>query len=73
MILPGWRPLTEWVSIERLEQELAACRERGGLLLYSRDDPATDPSEQVLATFARIVSYQLPIKLLEQAHPDALR
>ena len=70
LILPGERLRTQWVSREALETELRRIRDLGGLVLYSREDPALDPSAAVLETFARLVDYKLPMKLVAEPHPD---
>jgi hypothetical protein len=61
-----------WVDAEGLDRELQAAKERGAVLLYSRERGDEDPPEPVAETFARIAAYELPIKLLEEAHPEAL-
>ncbi|MGH7538101.1 MAG: hypothetical protein ACREMF_05670 [Gemmatimonadales bacterium] len=52
--------------------ELGRIRDLGGLVLYSRENPAGDPSAIVRETFARIVAYKLPLKLVAAPHPDTL-
>lgn len=59
-----------WVTREQLANELAALREAGGELLYSRDQPEGDPTPIAFDTFELIVGYELPVKLLEDPHPD---
>jgi hypothetical protein len=61
-----------WVDREGLWRELGAAKERGDELLYSRERGTEDPPEHVAETFDRIVDYHLPIKLIEEAHPQAL-
>jgi hypothetical protein len=61
-----------WVDADGLDRELQAAKERGGVLLYSRERGGEDPPAQVEETFRRIAAYELPIKLLEEPHPDAL-
>jgi hypothetical protein len=61
-----------WVDREGLDRELREAKERGDVLLYSRERGAEEPPAQVTETFERIVEYQLPIRLLEEPHPDAL-
>jgi hypothetical protein len=61
-----------WVDADGLDHELKAAKERGGVLLYSRERGDEDPPAQVEETFARIAAYELPIKLLEEPHPEAL-
>jgi hypothetical protein len=70
LILPGNRLRTQWVGRDELEAELRRIRDLGGLVLYSRENPAEDPSAAVLETFARIVAYKLPMKLVAEPHPD---
>jgi hypothetical protein len=61
-----------WLDRDGLEQELHAAGERGGTLLYSREHGELDPPAEVEATFVRILDYGLPIRLLEEPHPEAL-
>jgi hypothetical protein len=61
-----------WVDREGLWEELAAAKERGDELLYSRERGAEEPPAHVAETFDRIVEYQLPIKLIAEPHPQAL-
>ena len=60
------------VSVARLKEELAAVKEAGGSLLYSREDPQSDPPEHVNALCQEIAEYELPIKLVEEPHPALL-
>jgi hypothetical protein len=61
-----------WTDREGLDQELRAARERDDVLLYSRERGEEDPPAQVTETFRRIAEFELPIKLLEEPHPEAL-
>jgi hypothetical protein len=61
-----------WVDAEGLDTELRAARERGDVLLYSRERGEEDPPQQLTETFQRIAEFELPIKLLEEPHPEAL-
>jgi hypothetical protein len=61
-----------WVDGDGLEEELRAAKERGDVLLYSRERGAEEPPAHVAETFDRIVDHQLPIKLIEEPHPEAL-
>jgi hypothetical protein len=61
-----------WVDRDGLDQELRAAKEKGGTLLYSREQGEQNPPAQVEETFQRIVDYRLPIMLLEEPHPQAL-
>ena len=61
-----------WVDRDGLWEELAAAKERGDELLYSRERGAEEPPAHVAENFDRIVDYQLPIKLIAEAHPQAL-
>jgi hypothetical protein len=61
-----------WVDRQGLWEELAAAKERGDELLYSRERGTEEPPAHVAETFDRIVDYQLPIKLIEEPHPQAL-
>jgi hypothetical protein len=60
-----------WVDRDGLEKELRAAKERGDVLLYSRERGEEDPPQQVTETFQRIVDFELPLKLLEEPHPEA--
>ena len=59
-----------WITRRELEQELDRMREAGGLILYSRDDPDRDPADIVFDTFSAIEASRLPIKLVDEPHPD---
>ena len=61
-----------WVDREGLWNELAAAKEQGDELLYSRERGGEEPPAHVAETFDRIVEYELPIKLIAEAHPQAL-
>jgi hypothetical protein len=61
-----------WVDHEGLGAELSAAKQRGDVLLYSRERGEEEPPDELVETFHRIVDYELPIKLLEEAHPEAL-
>ena len=61
-----------WVTEAELHEELAKLRESGGRLVYSRDNAAGDPPEQVLETFKRMVDHEVPVQLLPEPHPEAL-
>ena len=73
MILPGDRLQTTWITPARLDSELTRAKSMGGTVLYSREAPTKEPSEFVKTTFARIVSYGMPITLVTSPHPDANR
>jgi hypothetical protein len=60
-----------WTDREGLHQELERTRERGGVLLYSREAGEDEPPKHVEETFRQIIQYELPIKLLEEPHPEA--
>jgi hypothetical protein len=61
-----------WVDREGLERELRAAKESGDVLLYSRERGEEDPPTELTETFQRIVDFELPIRLLEEPHPEAL-
>jgi hypothetical protein len=61
-----------WVDREELDMELRSAKERGDVLLYSRERGEEDPPEHVAETFERIVEHSLPIKLIEEPHPHAV-
>jgi hypothetical protein len=60
-----------WTDREGLQRELGETAECGGLLLYSREAPETEPPGHVEETFRQMLVYELPIKLLEEPHPEA--
>jgi hypothetical protein len=60
-----------WTNREGLHRELKDTVRRGGVLLYSREAGEDEPPKHVEETFREIVQYGLPIKLLEEAHPEA--
>ena len=61
-----------WVDREGLDRELREAKERGDVLLYSRERGEEEPPAEVTETFERIVEFELPIRLLEEPHPEAL-
>jgi hypothetical protein len=61
-----------WTDRDGLDQELRTAQERGSQLLYSRERGDEDPPPHVEGTFKRIVDFELPIKLLEEPHPEAV-
>jgi hypothetical protein len=61
-----------WTDREGLERELRAAKRSGDTLLYSRERGEEDPPPNVEETFRRIADFELPIKLLEEPHPEAL-
>jgi hypothetical protein len=61
-----------WVDPDGLHRELGAAKERGDVLLYSRERGEEEPPAALTETFERIVDFQLPIRLLEEPHPEAL-
>jgi hypothetical protein len=61
-----------WVDREGLDRELRAAKESGDVLLYSRERGEEDPPPGLTETFQRIVDFELPIRLLEEPHPEAL-
>ena len=61
-----------WVDREGLHRELARTRERGGTLLYSREGGEQEPPRHIEEAFREVLEYELPIRLLEQPHPQAL-
>ena len=60
-----------WVDRDGLRGELERTREQGGVLLYSREAGEDEPPSHIEETFRQIVEYGLPIKLLEEPHPEA--
>ena len=61
-----------WTDREGLDRELRAAKERDDVLLYSRERGEEDPPAVLTETFRRIAAFELPIKLLEEPHPEAL-
>jgi hypothetical protein len=61
-----------WVDRDGLDRELQAAKERGDVLLYSRERGEEEPPAELTETFQRIVDFQLPIRLLEEPHPESL-
>jgi hypothetical protein len=61
-----------WVTERKLKEMLDDLKGRGGNVLYSRESPTEDPPRLVVHTFDVIISYELPLKLIEEPHPDAL-
>ena len=61
-----------WTDREGLRRELQRTKDRGGLLLYSREAGEREPPAHVEETFAEILDYALPIQLVEEPHPEAL-
>jgi hypothetical protein len=61
-----------WTDQGGLRRELERTKDRGGTLLYSRADPDQEPPAHVEETFRQIVEFGLPIRLLEEPHPEAL-
>ena len=69
-IIKGDTGEEKWVSKNELMQELDEIKKVGGELLYSRDNPQTDPLVLVKEIFDEIARYQLPMKIVER-HPRA--
>jgi hypothetical protein len=62
-----------WTDREGLFAEIEKLKERGGLLLYSREAGDTSPPRHVEQTFTAMIQLEPPaIKLLEEPHPEAL-
>jgi ankyrin repeat protein len=59
-----------WITQRQLHEELRALKSVSGTLLYSRDDPAGELSPIAFETFKGISEHQLPVKLVDQPHPD---
>jgi hypothetical protein len=60
-----------WTDRDGLRRELERTHERGGVLLYSREAGEAEPPAHIEETFKQIIDYGLPIKLLEEPHPEA--
>ena len=60
-----------WTDREGLHQELKNTVARGGILLYSREAGQDEPPQHIEETFRQIIEYGLPIRLLEEPHPEA--
>ena len=61
-----------WTDRGGLRSELERTKQRGGTLLYSREDFGEEPPAHVEETFREIVDFGLPVMLIEQLHPEAL-
>lgn len=62
-----------WTDRQGLRAEVERLKERGGLLLYSRESGETDPPAHVEETFKMIVELEPPaVQLVEEPHPEAL-
>jgi hypothetical protein len=62
-----------WTDRQGLQTEVEKLKERGGLLLYSRESGDTEPPAHVEETFRMIVDLAPPaIQLVEEPHPEAL-
>jgi hypothetical protein len=62
-----------WTDRDGLRTELDKLKERGGLLLYSRESGDTEPPPHVEETFRMMVDLEPPaIQLVEEPHPAAL-
>lgn len=62
-----------WTDREGLVAEVEQLKERGGLLLYSREAGDTEPPPHVEQTFKTIVDLEPPaIQLVDDPHPEAL-
>ena len=61
-----------WTDRGGLWRELERTKERSGTLLYSRDEPGQEPPAHVEETFQEIVEFGLPIRLLDEPHPEAV-
>lgn len=55
----AWRHVT----LDLLQKELAAVRDQGVAIIYSRDDPEAAPSKEVELVFKIIMSFKMPIQL----------
>ena len=71
-IIRGETGEQRWVDRDGLHAELRAAKERGDVLLYSRERAGEDPPQQLTETFRQIVDFELPIELLEEPPPEAL-
>ena len=61
-----------WTDREGLRSEVERLKERGGLLLYSREAGDTEPPPHVEQTFEMIVALEPPaIQLVKEPHPEA--
>lgn len=62
-----------WVDRDGLLRELAAIKERKGLLLYSRESGNEEPPPHIEETFKLILDTEpAAIQLVEEPHPEAL-
>lgn len=68
-IVNGATGASGWVTRAQLAEALQQVRAEHGSLLYSRDASDQEPPPYVSALFQWILSYELPIRLLREAHP----
>ncbi len=62
-----------WTDRDGLRTEVERLKERGGVLLYSREAGDTEPPAHVEETFEMIVDLEPPaIQLVDEPHPEAL-
>jgi hypothetical protein len=62
-----------WTDRQGLRTEIERLKERGGVLLYSRESGEAEPPAHVEQTFQAIVELEPPaIQLVEDPHPEAL-
>ncbi len=62
-----------WTDREGLRTEVEGLKERGGVLLYSRESGEREPPAHVEETFEMIVDLEPPaIQLVDEPHPEAL-
>lgn len=71
-IIDGDTEESSWITERKLKEMLETLKGRGGSVLYSRERPDEEPPRLVTHTFDVIISYELPIQLIEEPHPDAL-
>ena len=67
-----WNGEQLWTDREGLRGELAMAKAAGATILYSRENPETEPGQEIVETFKLIPEAGLPIKLLKDPHPEAL-
>jgi hypothetical protein len=60
-----------WTDRDGLHRQLKETVRQGGVLLYSREAGEDEPPEHIEETFRQIIQHGLPIKLLEEPHPEA--
>lgn len=72
-VVDGETGAERWTGQGGLDAVLDRVAERSGTLLYTRDDPRQQPPELVVDAFAAIAGRGLPLRLLPEPHPRAVK